>query len=147
MSDRIRAFVRLMNVRPGDRVLEIGCGHGVAAMLICQMLGAGSYVGVDRSGKMVEAASRKNARFVEAGVARFLVAELAALDLQGEKFDKVLAMRVRAFHQQPDEAASLVRRWLAPNGKLFVQYDEPGAGHPRAAASRVGRHRCVATRG
>ena len=49
MSDRINRFVDAMNVQPNDRILEIGCGHGVAASLICEKLKAGRYLGMDRS--------------------------------------------------------------------------------------------------
>lgn len=125
MSERIREFVQSMEVQPTDRVLEIGCGHGVAAALICQKLQSGSYVGVDRSSKMIDAADKRNERFVAAGIARFVLADLDALDLGDLKFDKVLAMRVRVFHDKPSEATGIVNRWLAPHGKLFVQYDEP----------------------
>lgn len=48
--------------------------------------------------------------------------------LGDERFDKVLAMRVRLFHDEPDLARQLAERWLAPRGKLFVQYDEPAQG-------------------
>jgi ubiquinone/menaquinone biosynthesis C-methylase UbiE len=124
-SHRIEQFVETINVKPGDRVLEIGCGHGVAAALICARLSGGSYLAIDRSAKMIAAAAKRNEAFVRAGVARFEVATLEALDLGEERFDKVLAMRVRLFHDQPEEARRLARRWLAPKGKLFVQYDEP----------------------
>jgi SAM-dependent methyltransferase len=127
MSERIREFVESMKIQPTDRVLEIGCGHGVAATLICQQLQSGSYVGVDRSIKMINGAGNRNERFVAAGIARFVLADLDSLDLGDLKFDKVLAMRVRVFHEQPSEATTIVKRWLAPHGKLFVQYDEPQA--------------------
>lgn len=125
MSDRIKSFVESMKVRPTDRVLEIGCGHGVAAMLICEKLTSGRYVAVDRSEKMVAAAARRTQAFVEAGVAEFVLSAFETLDLGNEKFDKVLAMRVRLFHEQPDQARKLAERWLTPKGELFVQYDEP----------------------
>jgi ubiquinone/menaquinone biosynthesis C-methylase UbiE len=124
MSARIERFVESMNVRSNDRVLEIGCGHGVAATLVCSKLAGGSYVAVDRSPKMIAAAAKRNEDFVKAGTARFIQATLESLDLGEEKFDKVFAMRVRLFHEQPDQAHALVERWLAPNGKIFVEYDE-----------------------
>jgi ubiquinone/menaquinone biosynthesis C-methylase UbiE len=125
MSDRISRFVEAMKVRPGDRVLEIGCGHGVAAGLVCARLETGCYVAIDRSAKMIAAAARRNEVHVQSGKARFLVATLEAADLGDARFDKVFAMRVRLFHDAPEEAERLARRWLAPKGRLFAEYDEP----------------------
>lgn len=125
MADRIKDFVDAMNVQPGDRVLEIGCGHGVAATLICERLDKGSYLAVDRSQKMIDAATRRNEAFVRAGRASFVLGTLESLDLGKQRFDKILAMRVRLFKDDPERARALAERWLAPRGKLFVQYDEP----------------------
>lgn len=125
MTDRIETFVASMKLRPGDRVLEIGCGHGVAATLVCEQLDGGSYLAVDRSQKMIAAATKRNAAFVQAGVAKFVAGDLESVDLGAERFDKIFAMRVRLFHTDPELARKLAKRWLAPGGKLFVQYDEP----------------------
>lgn len=125
MPDRIESFVASMDIQPTDRVLEIGCGHGVAATLVCMKLGTGRYVAVDRSPKMIAAAEKRNLRFVEAGVARFAQSTLEQLDLGEERFDKVFAMRVRLFHDQPGLARQLAERWLTAGGSLFVEYDEP----------------------
>lgn len=114
-----------MGVQPSDRVLEIGCGHGLAATLVCKTLSGGCYLGIDRSQNMVAAAAKRNDIFVRAGVAKFLQASLESLDLGEEKFDKVFAMRVRLFHDQPKRARELAERWLASNGKLFIAYDQP----------------------
>jgi ubiquinone/menaquinone biosynthesis C-methylase UbiE len=125
--DRIARFVDAMHIRPADRVLEIGCGHGVAAGLVCDRLGSGHYVAVDRSAKMIAAATKRNQAHVLSGRARFLVGELESVDLGDQRFDKILAMRVRLFHDEPDRARALASRWLARGGRLFVQYDEPDA--------------------
>lgn len=125
MPDRIESFVASMAIQPGDRVLEIGCGHGVAATLACQKLNTGRYVAIDRSLKMIAAAEKRNRTFVTAGLARFVQSTLERLDLGEERFDKVFAMRVRLFHDQPELARKLAERWLTADGVLFVQYDEP----------------------
>jgi ubiquinone/menaquinone biosynthesis C-methylase UbiE len=125
VSDRQRIFIDRMNVRPDDRVLEIGCGHGIAASLICERLAKGRYTAVDRSQKMIDAAMRRNARFVTDGKAEFLLGDVRTIDLGDRVFDKIFAQRVRLFHEQPELTRVLLKRWLAPRGKVFVEYDEP----------------------
>ena len=126
MSDRLRAIVDGLGLRPGDRVLEIGCGHGVAATLVCERLGAGgAYTAVDRSPKMIAAAAQRNAAHVEAGRAEFLVMALEALDLGERRFDVIFAARVGLFHREPERARALAQRWLAPRGRLVTEYDAP----------------------
>ena len=102
MSERLQAVVDRLGIRPGDRVLEIGCGHGVAATLVCARLDGGRYTGVDRSPKMVEAARRRNAAAVEAGIAEFLVGNLEDADLGDRRFEVVFAVRVGLFHRDPE---------------------------------------------
>jgi ubiquinone/menaquinone biosynthesis C-methylase UbiE len=125
VSQRLRRVVDRLDIRPDDRVLEIGCGHGVAATMVCERLETGRLIAIDRSEKMVEAATRRNHAYVEAGIAEFLVAELEALDLGDRRFDKVFAVRVGLFHRDPARAHALAERWLAPGGTLLAAFDEP----------------------
>ncbi len=112
-------------IRPGHRVLEIGCGNGIAATLVCERLEDGSYTGVDRSRAMVEAASRRNRRFVDEGRAEFLLAHLEDLGLGERRFDLVFAVRVAIFHRDPGRARALVEPWLAEGGRVEAFYDDP----------------------
>ena len=126
MSERLRRIVERMNIRPNDRVLEIGCGHGVAATMVCELLEDGRLTAVDRSRKMIEAASRRNAEHIQAGNAEFICADFEDLDLGSRRFDKILAVRVGLFWREPERARAITERWLAPGGELFVEFDEPG---------------------
>jgi ubiquinone/menaquinone biosynthesis C-methylase UbiE len=124
VSERLRAIVDGLDIAPGDRVLEIGCGHGVAATFVCERLDTGRLTAVDRSPKMIAAAEQRNARYVEAGRAEFLVRELEDLDLGERRFDTIFAVRVGLFHREPERARGLVEPWLAPGGSLRTFYDE-----------------------
>jgi ubiquinone/menaquinone biosynthesis C-methylase UbiE len=126
LSERLRAVVRELAIQPDDRVLEIGCGHGIAATLVCEQLEQGRLTAVDRSQKMVDAATVRNAAHVEAGRAEFLVASLEDMDLGERRFDKVFAVRVGLFHREPERARRLVEPWLAPGGVIRAFYDSPG---------------------
>jgi len=121
----LRAVVDSLDLQPGDRVLEIGCGHGVAATFVCERLDGGRLTAVDRSPKMIEAAARRNAHHVEAGRGEFLVGHLEDLDLGERRFDKIFAVRVGLFHREPERARALAERWLAPGGSLHAVFDPP----------------------
>lgn len=126
MTDRLRRVVEQLGVRPGDRVLEVGGGHGVAAALVCELLEGGRFTGVDRSAHMVEAAVRRNAAHVAAGRAEFLVGDLEHLDLGGRELDLAFAVRVAAFHRDPERTARLLRPWLADGARVLSFFDVPG---------------------
>jgi ubiquinone/menaquinone biosynthesis C-methylase UbiE len=128
MSERLRSIVEQLEIRPDDRVLEVGCGHGVAATFVCGRLDGGHLTAVDRSTKMIEAARRRNADYVDAGKAEFLVAHLEDLDLGERRLDKIFAVRVGLFHRDPDRARALVERWLVPGGQVFAFFDPPSRG-------------------
>jgi ubiquinone/menaquinone biosynthesis C-methylase UbiE len=127
VSARLGAIVAQLGIGPDDRVLEIGCGHGVAASFVCELLQGGRLTAIDRSAKMIEAAARRNATHVEAGKAEFLVAEIEDVDLGDRRFDIVFAVRVGLFHREPRQVRALVEPWLAPGGRVLTFYDAPGS--------------------
>ena len=123
MGGRLERIVARLDVGPDDRVLEIGCGHGVAATLVCDRLEGGRLTAIDRSPKMIAAATRRNAAYVAAGKAEFLLMHLEQLDLGDRRFDAIFAVRVGLFHREPERARAIVEPWLAPGGTVFTLYD------------------------
>jgi ubiquinone/menaquinone biosynthesis C-methylase UbiE len=129
VSARLQAVADAAGIRPDDRVLEVGCGHGVLATLVVERLSAeGRYTGIDRSAAMVRAASRRNRDAVEHERAEFVLGALEEVDLAPRRFDLVLAVRVALFHREPQRARALVEPWLAPGARIHAVYDEPPSG-------------------
>src|SRR3954449_13432004 len=63
--------------RPGDRVLDIGCGFGDTTQRIAEMVGdAGEAVGVDAAERFIETARAENAH----SNVRFLAADVQTMD-------------------------------------------------------------------
>jgi ubiquinone/menaquinone biosynthesis C-methylase UbiE len=122
-SDRIDWGVETLDIRPGSRVLEIGSGHGVALTLVAARLEDGQVTGVDRSGKMLTAAAKRNATAIEAGRVRLVHGSWPDLDevLPGEGlFSHIFAIHVPLFRERPDDCNATIRRLLAPGGTLSV---------------------------
>ncbi|WP_369132163.1 class I SAM-dependent methyltransferase [Modestobacter sp. I12A-02662] len=135
-SARLAWAAEMAAPQPGERVLEVGCGHGVLLSLIAERLAGGSVLGLDRSPTMTAAALRRNREDVAAGRVAVQTAELAAADLPAEAFDLVVAVHVGAFWRSPAEDFGVVRRVLAPGGR-FVLVDQPLT--PGAADGRATR--------
>jgi SAM-dependent methyltransferase len=120
-----------------DRVLEVGCGHGVLVALLADRLTTGTVVGVDRSATMIAAAARRNRAAVATGRVRFETAALVDADLGGQQFDVVVSFNVRAFWTPPAPEWDVVRRVLAPDGRVVVACSLMDAGTADAVTDAV----------
>jgi len=118
---RIRWAVEVMDVQPADHVLEIGCGPGAGAELICSRLQTGKLFAIDRSESGVDRTKRRNARYVEAGRLTVRQIDLATLRVPVKRLHKVFAFNVNLFWVRdcPDEIALLHERVL-PGGSVFL---------------------------
>ncbi|MEN8650944.1 class I SAM-dependent methyltransferase [Streptomyces sp. 21So2-11] len=123
-TERLAAAVRI------HRVLDVGCGRGVAASLICQLLGQGTLLGLDRSAVAVSAAYTRNADPVAAGRAAFR--QLALADVEPDApgvFEKILAVDVNLFWTGPATCElRILARLLAPEGRLVLCFAPPDPG-------------------
>lgn len=84
------AAVALLDLRPADRVLEVGFGHGATIARMAAAGRGGHGAGVDPSAEMWAMASRRNHRAIEAGRVTLRQAGVEALPFPDHSFDKVL---------------------------------------------------------
>jgi trans-aconitate methyltransferase len=121
---RIRWAVDLMDVQPADHVLEIGCGPGAGAELICSRLTTGKLFAIDRSESGVDRTKRRNAKYVEAGRLTVRQIDLATLRVPVKRLHKVFAFNVNLFWVRDcaDEIALLHERVL-PGGAVYLFYE------------------------
>lgn len=131
LSPRLAALVAALPLRPGMRVLEIGCGPGAAARAIAARIGGGFVLAVDRSERAVAQARRLCAAEIAAGrmAVRQASAEAFRL-LDGEApFDLAFAARVGALDGRHPAAGALALARLAealvPGGRVLVDGGDP----------------------
>jgi SAM-dependent methyltransferase len=136
-AERLRWAVETLDPAPSDRLLEIGCGAGVAISLICERRAGGTIVGLDRSRPMIAQAERRNRVHVDAGLVAFHAVALADAELGDDRFDKVFAVNVRLFRADAAREADVLRRALAPLGALYLFQQHPSAGRTRAVTAEL----------
>ena len=121
---RIRWAVDVMDVQPTDSVLEIGCGPGAGAELICQRLTTGKLFAIDRSESGVDRTKRRCKEYVEAGRLTVRQIDLATLRVPVKRLNKVFAFNVNLFWVRDckDEMALLHER-VVPGGAVYLFYE------------------------
>ena len=131
--------VGMMGIRAADRILDLGCGSGMAIQMMRSIAVDGYVAGVDYSPVMVRQAHRRNAADVRAGRVAVLHGEVSSLPLPNSSYDKVSA--VETFYFWPDPLASLreARRVLKPGGlaaiTMEMSKEEDPACHKAADAA------------
>lgn len=121
---RIRWAVDVLDVRPHDQILEIGCGQGYAAELICERLEKGRLLAIDRSESGVDRTKRRCRPFVDAGRLTVRHIDLATLRVPIKRLDRAFAFGVNLFWvRECQDELGLIYDRLSPGCSLYLFYD------------------------
>lgn len=107
-----------MSLRPGERLLEIGCGAGAVLGVIGRAFPKATLLGVDIEPKQIE---RAKAHLSNLGAATELrVASGDELPFPEASIDQVFLMWVLEHLKRPESILSEARRVLRPGGKISI---------------------------
>lgn len=115
-SRRLEALVRSLALRPGERLLDVGCGSGWLAER-CRQRGARVWA-MDLALDGVRAARQRFAPVLASGA--FLVGDAYQLPLSDASVDVAVLSEVAEHLEDPGRALREVRRVLRRNGRLLV---------------------------
>ena len=131
LSPRLATIVDALPLRPGLRVLEIGCGPGAMARDVARKVGDGYVLGIDRSAKAIALATAGSNREIEAGRLGFrhVAAENFQLEQGETPYDVAIAVRIRALDGRHPElerrAKARIAAALRPGGRVFIDGGDP----------------------
>ncbi|MEU3409258.1 methyltransferase domain-containing protein [Streptomyces sp. NPDC006670] len=109
-------------LRPGMRVLDVGCGPGTITADLAELVAPGGRVtAVDAAADVLEAAAAYAAERGLEGAVDFAVADVHALDFPDDAFDVVHAHQVLQHVGDPVRALREMRRVCRPGGIVAVR--------------------------
>lgn len=111
-----------LDVRNGETVVDVGCGHGRSLAALSEMTPDGLVVGVDPSELMAEIAARRVRSLIRAGRADVAVASVEKLPFVDGSFDKALCVHVLYFWPDLGPALAEIARVLKLGGRLALLF-------------------------
>jgi ubiquinone/menaquinone biosynthesis C-methylase UbiE len=118
---RIRHIARTaLDVQPGQRLLDAGCGAGEEARELSRLVGPdGEITAIDLSAALIATAKQRDDAMSNSGV-RYAVGDIAKLDFPDGAFDGVRSERVIQHLADPDAAVAELVRVVRPGGRVCL---------------------------
>jgi phosphatidylethanolamine/phosphatidyl-N-methylethanolamine N-methyltransferase len=112
-----RALLERLELKPGDRVLEVGVGTGLSLPLYP---GSVSITGIDVSNEMLDKARSRVTRRKLENVEALLEMDAEQMTFPDASFDKVVAMYVVSVVARPAKLIEELHRVCRPQGEIFI---------------------------
>jgi ubiquinone/menaquinone biosynthesis C-methylase UbiE len=111
-----------MALRPGERVLDLGCGAGWATRILARLVGEGpdgfgQVIGLDISDEMIRRARATSREFDNI---MFIWGSAEQIPWEENFFDKILSVESFYYYANQERALGELFRVLAPKGQLFI---------------------------
>lgn len=127
--DTIAWTIGLLDVTPGQRVLEIGFGPGVGVEELLEQQPRAEVRGVDPSQAMLEAARERNAEAIAEGDVDLRSGIAEDLPFPDDSFDRAFSVDTYQAWRDPVAGLDELERVLSPGGRLALGFTSGKAEH------------------
>ncbi len=111
---RLSIIKRMMDAKPGERILEVGCGGGH----VLSMFRDAKLTGVDVSGEML-AKAKENLAGYDVELKK---GDIAELGLEDRSFDGIVCTEVLEHVVDPDHVLTQIQRLVKPTGRVVITF-------------------------
>lgn len=124
-----RWSIKLLKIKKGNRILEIGYGPGYAVKEIMENTRKVTLDGIDLSESMQRTAEKRNRNFIQQGKVNLYSGDIFAFQPKRE-YDKVFSVNNYPLWEKPLHSLKRINGMMASGGQitLTVQPREKGAG-------------------
>ena len=120
------AALALLDLEAGDRVLEVGFGHGRTIERAAAVLDHGVVAGIDPSEEMIRMATRRCRRLIDTGRVRLARGDSLHLPYPDQCFGKAYTIHTIYFWADPERHLRELRRVLRVGGRLVLGFRPKG---------------------
>lgn len=117
-------FIKYLNISPGDRFIDLGCGRGGPGLWIARRTGA-NYVGVDLSENAIMSAIKLNENLESPFDIEFEQGDFSSLNYPENYFNGAISIDALIFATNLPETFLEIKRILAPEANLVFTAWEP----------------------
>ena len=119
-GDVVKQVIEAMNIKPGEKVLDLGCGNGWATRLLAQTNAGVQAIGIDCSPQMIARADELHSFTIRA---RYDLGDFEALDFSDEHFERAFSMEALYYAGNLEKTLSEIHRVLKPGGIADIVID------------------------
>lgn len=119
-----RFAYELMDIKPDDRVFEIGCGTGSLVKLMAGKIKTGTIEGIDFSSTMVKIARKKNKKHIASGLVNITSADVDQYTALDSGFTKACTVNTLYFWPKPEETIKKAACLLNPGGLFIIAFED-----------------------
>ena len=119
-GDVVKQVIEKMQLAPGEKVLDLGCGNGWATRLIAQANAGVQAIGVDSSPKMIARADELHSFTIRS---RYDFGSIEALEFKDDEFDRVFSMEALYYVDDLEKTLAESFRVLKSGGKAEILVD------------------------
>ncbi len=114
----------ILNVKEGERILDIGCGGGATIKKLLEIVGENGHVsGIDYALDSVTTSINNNLDAFVAGKTDIAQCSIEKTPFYDDLFDKVITVESLYFWPDPKENVKEVYRFTKPGGRVLLVLD------------------------
>lgn len=131
--------IGLIDVQPGDCILEVGFGSGTDISRVSQLAIQGWVAGIDYSEVMLQQATKRNATAIQAQRVDLKCASAASIPYADAMFDKAFSINVAHFWTNPLAELAELHRVLKPGGLIALAIQPRNSNATETTSQETGK--------
>lgn len=124
-DDITRRLIKEGGIKPGMKILDLGCGNGNVTFLVSEFIGSnGLVLGIDSNENAIISAKKKSIELKLSNTDFHTQDITKSFELEHSDFDAIIVRRVLMYLPNPENTIRLASKYLKKDGLFLVQEND-----------------------